>query len=169
MELAARLRAGALESPHRIAIGVMAVALLFASGFAIASAPPANKLVVTVSPPRATLNQAVTVGVGNAPPGSTVRVTATLVDRYGRRWRSLGVFQADTDGNVNTSEMPSIGGTYVGTDVTGLFWSLNEIGSGWPFNQEPLLPSALPHQTKVRLTATVSGKQPATATLTWRT
>jgi hypothetical protein len=33
-----------------------------------------------------------------------------------------------------------ISGTYVGTDATGLLWSLNQVGSGWPFNQEPLFP-----------------------------
>ena len=146
----------------------MAVALVVACGYAIASSPPANRLVVVVSPTHALLDQPVSVNVGNAPPGSTVRVTATLVDRYGRRWRSLGVFRADTDGNVNTSEMPSISGTYVGTDATGLFWSLNEVGSGWPFDEEALLPSALARRTRVRLTATVSGKQRASATLIWR-
>jgi hypothetical protein len=164
-----RIRRGAVAYPHRVAIIAMAVALLGVSGFAIASSPPANKLVLTVSPPRATPDQPVTVSVGNAPPASTVRVKATLRDRYGRSWRSLGVFRADTDGNVNTSEMPSTGGTYVGTDATGLFWSLSEVGPGWPFNGEPLLPSALARRTRVRLTATVSGKQPATATLIWHT
>jgi hypothetical protein len=147
----------------------MAVALLVVCGFAIASSPPPNKLVVAVSPSTAQLSQAVSVNVGNAPPESTVRVTATLVDGAGRSWRSQGVFRADTNGNVDTSEMPSIGGTYLGTDATGWLWSMHEIGSKLPIDQQLLLPSALNRRTRVRFTATVTGKTPATATLVWRT
>lgn len=163
-----RPRLARWAEPQRTVAFVMAVALLAVSGFAIASSPPVNKLVLSVSPRASRVGQPVVVTVGNAAPGSRVEVEATLVDRQGRRWHSVGVFRADTDGNVNVAEMPSIGGSYVGQDATGLFWSMQVVGSKTLLDEQGLFPTDLARLAKVHLTAAAPGKRAATTTLIWR-
>ncbi|WP_141581552.1 acyl-CoA thioesterase/bile acid-CoA:amino acid N-acyltransferase family protein [Actinomadura sp. WMMA1423] len=51
---------------------------------------------------------------------TTVSVTTT---RGADTWVSLGTFTADQNGVVDTGQMPSIAGTYVGRSAMGLFWS----------------------------------------------
>ena len=154
--------------PQRAVVLVMAIALLAASGFAIASSPPVNKLVLSVSPRAGRVGQAVAISVGNAAPGSRVEVGAALVDPHGRHWQSEGVFRADADGNVNVAEMPSIGGTYLGQDPIGLFWSMQVIGSETPADEQGLFPTNLAAVTTIRLRANAPGKRVAATTLIWR-
>jgi hypothetical protein len=148
--------------------GGYGVALLASCGFAIASSPPLNRLVLTVSPSVARVGQSVVVGVGNVAPGSRVRIGATLVDRQDRRWRSEGVFVADANGNVNVAEMPSFGGSYLGEDAIGLFWSMQVVGVRSPFVEQGLFPNDLGRVTMVRLTGSAPGKRVAMTTLRWR-
>lgn len=60
--------------------------------------------------------------VTGAPPGGTVAIEATL-ELGGHTWSCAGVYVADRDGEVDTAEDPSSGGSYRGVDPFGLFWS----------------------------------------------
>ncbi len=57
-----------------------------------------------------------------APPGGRVVVEAGL-DLCGRSWTCAGEYVADREGEVDTAQDASSGGTYSGTDPFGLFWS----------------------------------------------
>ena len=58
-----------------------------------------------------------------APPGAEVSIEASL-ELAGRSWTCSGRYVADRDGEVDTAEDASSGGTYRGTDPFGLFWSV---------------------------------------------
>jgi dienelactone hydrolase len=149
----------------RLVVVVMGAALLVASGFAIASSPPANRAVLSVSPRDALLDQRITVSAGNLTPGARVQLAATVTDAHGRRWRSQAAFKADTDGNVVTSQSPSVGGTYRGTDGMGLFWSMREVGSKVPPAEQTQL---LPPVSRTRISLIEGGRTVAATTVVRR-
>ena len=67
--------------------------------------------------------------VTGAPPGGRVVVEATL-ELGGLAWQCAGEYVADRDGEVDTAEDASSGGSYGGTDPFGLFWSA-EVASSY--------------------------------------
>jgi dienelactone hydrolase len=62
------------------------------------------------------------VRLTGAPPGGRVTIEATL-ELGGQRWTCAGEYVADRDGEVDTAEDASSGGSYGGVDPYGLFWS----------------------------------------------
>jgi pimeloyl-ACP methyl ester carboxylesterase len=57
-----------------------------------------------------------------APPGARVTIDAAL-ELCGQSWTCAGEYIVDRDGEVDTAEDASSGGTYRGVDPFGLFWS----------------------------------------------
>ena len=60
--------------------------------------------------------------VTGAPPGGRVTIDASL-ELCGRSWTCAGEYAADRDGEVDTAEDASSGGSYRGVDPFGLSWS----------------------------------------------
>ncbi|HEX5706373.1 MAG TPA: acyl-CoA thioester hydrolase/BAAT C-terminal domain-containing protein [Pyrinomonadaceae bacterium] len=100
-----------------------------ALGFAHAPAATQNSTErapqISVRPSgRVLLGDAVGVVVSNLRPGQAVVLRATTTDTKGRRWNSSGFYRADARGVVDTARQASEGGTYLGVDQWGLFWSM---------------------------------------------
>lgn len=77
---------------------------------------------IELEDPEPLMDEPVALRVGGLPPGRTVAVRA--------RWlvggvpvSSLGRYVADDDGVVAPGDQPSLGGSYVGRDPHGLWWS----------------------------------------------
>ena len=62
------------------------------------------------------------VRLTGAPPVGRVAIEATL-ELGGQHWTCAGEYVADRDGEVDTAEDASSGGSYGGVDPYGLFWS----------------------------------------------
>jgi len=61
-------------------------------------------------------------------PGAEVIVSAR-VEEGGSGYESIGTFQADQTGTIDTATSPSLRGTYEGVDPFGLWWSGERVGS----------------------------------------
>jgi dienelactone hydrolase len=146
--------------PWRLAAVAFGVAVLVTSTYAIASSSTAKTITLAVSPRVALIGQPVSVSVGNLTSLAPVRVTATTTDRFGHRWRSQAVYLADEGGNVVLADSASMAGTYRGRDGMGLFWSMRELGSRLPIDQQVLIPPAV--QT-VRIAVNQVGRPVAVA------
>jgi dienelactone hydrolase len=109
----------------------------------------------------------VSIGVSGLAPRSLVTITAATRPHPGQVWRSSGTFRADGAGRVVVSRDASLAGSYRGRYPMGLFWSMHLAGSKLPFDQQDLY-FELPTVTTVRLSASVSGRTAARATLTRR-
>jgi dienelactone hydrolase len=72
--------------------------------------------------PHALVDTADGVVVTGAPPRARVVIEAQL-ELGGQAWTCTGEYAADQDGTVDTARDPSSGGTYLGVDPFGLFWS----------------------------------------------
>jgi dienelactone hydrolase len=154
-----------LSVPVRLVMVAMAAGLVSACALAIASSPGARVL-LTVMPRVALVDQPVSITVSNLTPDSTVTLTATTTDQQGKRWRSTATYEADPNGDVVVPEANSVGGTYRGREGMGLFRSMRLVGSRLPLNQAALFPGAV---SAVRLVASQQGRTVATSTLTRRT
>ncbi|MEM6703271.1 MAG: acyl-CoA thioesterase/bile acid-CoA:amino acid N-acyltransferase family protein [Acidobacteriota bacterium] len=94
--------------------------LLNVSSIAMASGEPA----LQVEPAERRALEEPAILVQGAVPGGRVIVEASLTDRTDRTWTSRGVFYADYNGSVDPAQQASVGGTYIGIDSFGLFWSM---------------------------------------------
>lgn len=83
----------------------------------------------------AALADDVPLTIAGLKPCARVAVASVFHDGAGQPWRARGVYAADIDGTVDTARDPSLGGTYRGVDVGGLFWSglpcAPEAASAW--------------------------------------
>jgi dienelactone hydrolase len=79
---------------------------------------------ITVEPDGASIAIPVQVTVDGLPAGDVVRVWARTYDRRGQTWESAGEFVTDGVGRVDLTTAASTGGTYLGVDPHGLFWSM---------------------------------------------
>jgi hypothetical protein len=79
---------------------------------------------ITVEPDGVSTAIPVQVTVDGLPAGDVVRVWARTYDRRGQTWESAGEFVTDGVGRVDLTTAASTGGTYLGVDPHGLFWSM---------------------------------------------
>jgi hypothetical protein len=79
---------------------------------------------ITVEPDGASIAIPVRVTVDGLPAGDVVRIWARTYDRRGQTWESAGEFVTDGVGRVDLTTAASTGGTYLGVDAHGLFWSM---------------------------------------------
>jgi dienelactone hydrolase len=79
---------------------------------------------ITVEPDGVNIAIPVRVTVDGLPAGDVVRVWARTYDRRGQTWESAGEFVTDGVGRVDVTTAASTGGTYLGVDPHGLFWSM---------------------------------------------
>jgi hypothetical protein len=102
----------------------------------------------------------VQISLTGLPPNAEVEVTAerVLMDRWKesapvRAYRSRARFRADDHGSVDVDQSPSLGGSFTGSDQSGLFWSMEPVdGAG-----------GVSPSDQVKLTATIGGRTVATS------
>jgi dienelactone hydrolase len=90
---------------------------------------------LVVEPSDGLMDEAPVVQVAEVGAGTEVLLELTTEDADGRRWRSSARFLADGSGVVDLSRDSPVDGTYLGPDVTGLWWSME-------FASEDLAPAA---------------------------
>jgi dienelactone hydrolase len=124
-----------------------------------------TRIVLDVSPGKTLVDQPVAITLSGLRPGSPVTFRATTTDAQGQRWRSSAGFRADRTGTVIPGFAAARAGSYRGVDAMGLFWSMSQVGSPLPRNQQTL---ELPVVSTVRIQALVGGRIVASASLTRR-
>ncbi|XP_068611219.1 peroxisomal succinyl-coenzyme A thioesterase-like [Brachionichthys hirsutus] len=87
------------------------------------SAPP----VLSVLPTRALVDEKFKVVVENLPPGSPVTLHSLHQSEDKDYWEAFGHYISDHRGVVSVAEDLSFGGTYTGTEVMGLLWSMRPV------------------------------------------
>ncbi len=117
---------------------------------------------LSVRPESAPVDSPVTIRLTGLRAGARVTVAATAKDVSGKTWRSSATFVADKRGGVDVTRDPSVAGTYKGRDAMGLFWSMHEVGSSIPVDQQFMRP---PRVLRVTLDAAVGGRTVASTTL----
>ena len=78
---------------------------------------------LSVEPPRARSDEPFVVRVAGLPPGERVALTASFDDALGQEWFATAIFEADGNGDVDTSTRTPVGGSYATEDPMGLVWS----------------------------------------------
>ncbi|XP_067686283.1 acyl-coenzyme A thioesterase 1-like isoform X1 [Haliotis asinina] len=81
---------------------------------------------VNVSPGVALIDERIAITVSSLRPLQRVTVQAWVEERKAV-FSSCGHFVADQQGQVDISQLASLGGTYKGVDSMGLFWSLKPV------------------------------------------
>lgn len=76
----------------------------------------------------APLTAPVDLEISGVRPGEAMQIELTLRDDNGVDWRSVGRFQADSEGRIHTGRHPSLGGDCSGVDPHGLFWGARPAG-----------------------------------------
>ncbi len=95
-----------------------------------------SRTVVRVTPSDALIDRRVSIVVSGLRPGQQTTVSATTTDGYGHRWVSSATFRADANGHVALAHSPALAGSYRGIDPMGLFWSMHEVGTKTPRDQQ---------------------------------
>jgi dienelactone hydrolase len=138
-----------------VAAGVTAVLLL--AGCAHHSSA---EIRFRIAAPKAFFDAPLGVTITGAPARQRVAVAAAAADKAGLVWRSSATYLPDSSGTVNLATTAPVAGDYTGAHDTGLLWSMTRpCGS---FYNPP------PDTMTVHLTASLNGRQIASASLTRR-
>ncbi|KAG7318904.1 hypothetical protein KOW79_017378 [Hemibagrus wyckioides] len=76
------------------------------------------------TPCRALIDELIALEAHHLPSNSPVTMRAQLTCEDGHLWQSISHYHTDEDGVVDLTKHPSVGGSYVGCEPMGLFWSL---------------------------------------------
>ncbi|MFH1149549.1 MAG: acyl-CoA thioesterase/bile acid-CoA:amino acid N-acyltransferase family protein [Actinomycetota bacterium] len=85
------------------------------------------KPTIEVTPVGALADEPVSISITGLPPGRQVSVTASTRDDSGQRWESRAECTSDEAGALDLDTAGSTGGTYIGPDGAGLFWSMTPV------------------------------------------
>ncbi|XP_075415624.1 acyl-coenzyme A amino acid N-acyltransferase 2-like [Tenrec ecaudatus] len=85
---------------------------------------PAGQVKLTVTPVSDLADRPVHVRVTGLHPTQLVMFKASLKDERGNLFQSRAVYRANSAGEVDLQQDPSLGGDYMGVHPMGLFWSL---------------------------------------------
>ena len=80
--------------------------------------------IIVVSPATATVDQKIATKVYDLESYQQTTICARFSSDKGDSFESFGHFTADQHGKIDLQKDPSSGGTYVGVDSMGLFWSM---------------------------------------------
>lgn len=118
---------------------------------------------IEIAPNPSFIDEDVTICVHGVDPGVRVTLRAEVKDDADRIWEARGTYIADAAGSVNVASQESLGGTYRGCDVMGLFWSMKleaaARGGRATFRKDS------PAADTVALTAEIAGQTIATRKL----
>ncbi|KAM9443498.1 acyl-coenzyme A amino acid N-acyltransferase 2-like isoform 1-T1 [Clarias gariepinus] len=76
------------------------------------------------TPCRALIDEPIALKVFHLPQSFPVTMRARMTCEDGHLWQSVSYYHSDEDGVVDLTKHPSVGGSYVGCEPMGLFWSL---------------------------------------------
>ncbi|XP_013404572.1 acyl-coenzyme A amino acid N-acyltransferase 1 isoform X2 [Lingula anatina] len=82
-----------------------------------------NGVKMQAMPGRVMMDEKVELQIKGLTSSATVTVKSFLEER-GMKFGAYAHFIANSNGEVNTATSPSLGGSYTGTDVMGLYWSM---------------------------------------------
>ncbi|XP_026788332.3 acyl-coenzyme A amino acid N-acyltransferase 2 isoform X1 [Pangasianodon hypophthalmus] len=94
----------------------------------MATCRPAPLLRAT--PCRALIDELIALKAYHLPRNSPVTMRARMTCEDGHLWQSVSHYHTDEDGVVDLTKHPSVGGSYVGCEPMGLFWSLQPAPGG---------------------------------------
>jgi dienelactone hydrolase len=77
-----------------------------------------------VSPNRVMADESASIRATGLPPNERLTIRAELVDGADMRWTSQADFVADSEGRIDTSKQPAVGGSYQEVSSMGLIWSM---------------------------------------------
>lgn len=93
---------------------------------------------IEITPPRARVDQPVSIKLHGFKPGERITVQALMTDDQEKTWKSSAVFTADEKGEVDLYTADPLEGTYKEADPMGLFWSMDADPPGnYRFTMEP--------------------------------
>jgi dienelactone hydrolase len=118
--------------------------------------------VIAVSPATAVLDVPVSVRLTGLRADAAVTIAATSSDDRGVQWTSSAVFRSDGAGQLSLDQAP-LSGSYTGRNPMGLFQFMLPPASAPLDDTTLLLPKS--GDLVVRLTASIAGKQVASATV----
>ena len=72
------------------------------------------------------IGDTVNLRVTGLPPNNPITISAELIDRAGRIWRSSANFISTGRGEVDLSKQAPLASSYSGIDPLGLFWSMQD-------------------------------------------
>lgn len=72
------------------------------------------------------LGDTVNLRIFGLPPDKQVTISAEMIDRSGRIWRSSANFISTSRGEVDVSKQAPLASSYSGVDPLGLFWSMED-------------------------------------------
>ena len=113
-----RLREVELNSVRRLTALILAAACFVGTGSTVAA------VTIVVTPETALLDQRIRIVISGLNPNTPVGVAAKSQAQDSLWWRSEALFIADSNGRVDLDRRPPQSGSYTGTDVMGLFWSM---------------------------------------------
>ncbi|HEV3311895.1 MAG TPA: acyl-CoA thioester hydrolase/BAAT C-terminal domain-containing protein [Chloroflexota bacterium] len=116
---------------------------------------------LTATPARALNDVPVSIRLSGLAPGQSVELTASLIDDFGREWKSHATYVASAGGETDVAAQAPESGSYSGVDGMGLLWSMAPT-DGKMVNGA--IKSALGPST-IRLVATVDGQLVGSASL----
>ncbi|KAL7408141.1 hypothetical protein ABVT39_018829 [Epinephelus coioides] len=79
---------------------------------------------LTAAPARALIDEPISIKGRFLPPHSPVTVCAQMHSDDGDLWEAFAHYNTNSDGTVNLTRDPSVGGSYLGCEPMGLFWGL---------------------------------------------
>ncbi|MCJ8744574.1 hypothetical protein PDJAM_G00120220 [Pangasius djambal] len=82
------------------------------------------------TPCRALIDELIALKAYHLPRNSPVSMRARMTCEDGHLWQSVSHYHTDEDGVVDLTKHPSVGGSYVGCEPMGLFWSLQPAPGG---------------------------------------
>ncbi|KAM9772561.1 peroxisomal succinyl-coenzyme A thioesterase-like isoform 1-T1 [Syngnathus typhle] len=88
------------------------------------AAPPP---ILSVAPRRALVDEVIRVRVDNLPPGAPVTLRCLHQSEDKDYWEAYGHYVSDATGSLSVADDVSLGGTYRGTEVMGLLWSMRPV------------------------------------------
>ncbi|XP_053509453.1 acyl-coenzyme A amino acid N-acyltransferase 2 [Ictalurus furcatus] len=94
----------------------------------MATCSPAPLLRAT--PCRASIDEVIALKAYHLPRNFPVTMRARMTCEDGHLWQSVSHYHADEDGVVDLKKDSSVGGSYVGCEPMGLFWSLQPAPGG---------------------------------------
>ena len=91
--------------------------------------PDQSKSIKLTVTPAAFWTDEIDIVASGFQPGERIRIVSSVIDDLATEWTAHGDYVADLTGSIDVSTAPSVGGSFLGVDPAGLFWSLRPNGS----------------------------------------
>lgn len=86
--------------------------------------PALHTQTISISPASVLVDQVAAIQAAGLRPGSTVTISAELVDGRNQLWAASADFEANTQGKIDVATEAPVRGSYHGVSAMGLIWSM---------------------------------------------